>query len=211
MSDVRDFQSDANLDPPRKKGMSGALKIILLLLGLFAVLGVVCCGVVVWVFFSNVTTDPAKVSEMSDSIVTMQIPDYWEPVMGLNIVVIRMVFYQNGNADGVLVLMEAAEDKFQNREEFEIQARMSITEQMNQQGNTVESTTVIRSEHHNYSIRGEDVEFEFVVTEGDESGREFYEVTGIFDGNKHTVFLYMKAPSEDIDQESIAGMLESIE
>ena len=110
MSRDDDFFDNAESDYDRherqprkkKKGMSGGMKIFVILLSIFGGIMLLCCGVGVYFFLQikkGVSDDPAVVSKVTQEIVTIEIPKEFSPVQSVVVDVpvipkIKMVIYQ---------------------------------------------------------------------------------------------------------------------
>jgi hypothetical protein len=73
---------------PPKRGMSTAVKVLLILGGIFGVLAALCCGGGFYVYNrikNSVTSDPAKVAAIQQEIMDIDIPDGLKPQGGMDI------------------------------------------------------------------------------------------------------------------------------
>src|SRR5262245_10846048 len=105
---------------PQKRGMSTALKVLLILGGIFGVLAALCCGGAFYLFNrvkNAVTTNPAEVAAIQQKIMTIEIPDELSPKAGMDIglgpLKIKFAMYVRGNdqqPNGMLMLMEMPGD-----------------------------------------------------------------------------------------------------
>jgi hypothetical protein len=194
-----------------RTGMSGAVKVLLILLAVFVLLAVACCGAGFWWYSQNVqnTTDAATIRVWTQEIVSIDIPqgDY-TPTVGLKMnwfgtFAMDMVIY-TGPGGGTLTLAniggQVANDP---------NARQQLDMQMRQQG-AAHQINVKDSETRTFEIGGEEVEFLFATGTETQSGNEWNEVTGTFPGKKGIVTFKLQQPSSSYDEEQVTTMIETI-
>ena len=194
-----------------RTGMSGAVKVLLILLAVFVLLAVACCGAGIWWFTQNVknTTDPVTIRTWTQEIVSIDIPqEQYTPAVGVKMNVfgqfsMDMVVY-TGPGGGTLTLAniggEAANDP---------NARQQLDMQMRQQG-AAHQINVKESETRTFEIGGEEVDFTFASGTETQSGDEWREVTGTFPGKDGIVTFKLQEPSSSFDEEQVTSMIESI-
>ena len=161
MSNPDQFQDS----PPAKQGMSGTLKVVLILVGLGGVSLLVCCGGMA--FFGmraakaiqeGTTEEPAKVKAATADIVDIDIPADFEPKMAMNVIFMKYVLYQN-KSQGMLMLSEfnsaLGSDVSKQRDE--------MAKAMKQQSNTKMPSGTQKTETREFTIRGEKASFQFTT------------------------------------------------
>jgi hypothetical protein len=207
--------------PPARQGSSAWAWI----LGIGGVALLLCCGGVgfgVWKvtqaakqFIENAAIeDPVKIREQTAAMLQIEIPDKYQPKLGMNLGVFRMAIYQTEpeqpNPDDLLMLMEMTQFGANNQQQ-EQQLRQSMQQQMQQQrGN--QNFKSSKSETREIEIRGKKVSFEFTEGITGEPGEEktVHMVSGIVQGKTGPVMLQLVAPDENYDEAQVLKMLESI-
>lgn len=193
----------------KRRGMSTAMKIVLGLMGGGFLLALLCCGVGYAFIGNTVTRDPDKVRDTAAKIVVMEIPEFWLPMMSVNVMgVQRMVYYYAETKQGVLALVGFAAQVPDNREAFEKEMLKQIEKNP---GLPLEETREVESSKIEIEIRGESIPFELKRTEGVVSGTFYSELSGSFDGNDNIAFIYIKVPEDDFSEDDMRDMLKSIE
>jgi hypothetical protein len=208
-SRMSDFDHFGQEPPARPRGMSTAVKILLILVGGSVIGMLVCCGVGYYFVSNAFNMDPVKVQQMADDIATMDVPDYWTPFMSMHLAGVRMAFFNGKSELGILVLLDAAQGRMMGREEFEREMRRNVDEKMNRPGR-LEPTIELEERREQFLIRGEPVQLLVRVSEGAQTGRTYNEVSGSFDGNKNLAFVYVKVPQDEFSEDEIRQMIESI-
>jgi hypothetical protein len=203
----------ASPPPSPEQGKSGFptwAKVLLI----FGVLGglsfVCCCG---GMFFAGryfMKTEPQAVRAMANDIITMQIDPGWNGTVGLNMWFMRMVFFEMNDGDGVLVLTDAEESAFQDRDQFEREMRAQMSQQLNKQHN-IEAVNVVKSGERTYRVRGNETNFHFNQCEGVVSKQPYIEVSGVVDGNERPACIYVRVKEGTLSEGQIQEMIESIE
>lgn len=207
MSEGEQFMPEGE-QSSEKSGMSSTAKVIIGIIAASVLTCAVCCGGVFWWFSQRVSTDPAKVREMTESIVSIDIPAGWQPVMGMNWSLgaqMEFVVYSpdQTNQSRLLVLMEM-QVQGANQQQMEQQMQMQMSQQGMNQDITVES-----SETRTFTIDGEEHDFVFAVGKNS-AGDTVHQVTGVFPGKNGTAMLMMIDDDADWDEAAVVKMIESI-
>jgi hypothetical protein len=195
-----------------KTGKSGTVKILLILLAVFVLLGVVCCGVGAWLFSKSFeqTTDAATIRSWTQEIVSIEIPEEaFPPAVGVKMnwfgqFAMNMVVY--GAPGGGTLTFANIGGQVAN----DPQARQQLDMQMRQQGAT-HQIHVTDTETKTVEIGGEQVEFTVGTGTESQSNAEWKEVTGTFPGKDGIVTMKLQQPASSYDEEQVTAILESIE
>ncbi|MEX0701066.1 MAG: hypothetical protein WD069_03135 [Planctomycetales bacterium] len=209
--------------PPPKRGMSTTTKVVLILVALFGGLGVLCCGGVMWFGWrmqSTIVQNPDQVREATAEIVEMEIPERFRPTIGYDMKnmplfgrfmpgQMQMVLYQTGGGGSMFV---AGFDRSTMRGDPQQQMRDAMRQQPAAGGgprklDIEEGGTVVRE----FEIRGQQVAFTFAKAHDPQTGRDFHQITGEFDGKAGAVMIQIQLPEQEYDEAEIVRMLESIE
>jgi len=197
---------------PKKKGMSATMTVVIIL-GCIAGGGfLLCCGGAVWWISSNKPTmDPQEVMAITKEIVEIEIPDDFQPTMGMNVNVfgmakVKMAQYDTKSGEGALILMSMEIAAAGGQAAQEAQMRQQLQQQ--RQGDP--NLRIKKSEPREFEIRGEKVDFNFAETENMDNGDPWRQVTGTFAGKDGTVMLMLKIDEEAYDEDVVIKMIESI-
>ena len=200
---------------PQKKPMSTGLKVALILLAAGGVLMLVCCGGMAFVVNkvkNNISEDPAVVRARTKDVTDIEIPDDFQPVMSMDLIIMKMFVYetkkQDGQTkkhDGMLMIAELHQNfaKDQN-------AEAQMKDAMNKQGKGQPDLDIIKSETREFEIKGKPASFKFSEAQDPKTKKEFRQVTGSFPGKAGTAMLVLQVPANEYDEEEIVEMIESI-
>ena len=75
----------------------------------------------------------------------------------------------------------------------------------------LENTTVLEEGSREVTVRGETVRLQFNKTQGTESGKIYWEVLGIVQGNENPTFVMLKLLEEAFPEEEIIRRFENIQ
>lgn len=199
-----------------EEGMGTTAKVVLIILGAGALLLLVCCGVGAWwgkgmvdQFKDSMTDDPAKIAEITTSIVDITIPDEYTPQMAMNFamfgVQMKMCAYsRTGDAGGVLI-MEMSGPQMGNRAQMKQQFQQSLRQQGQNQDLQVESTVT-----RTFTINGEECDFEFVKGKNTQNNQDMRQVMGVIPGKTGAAFLMVFETEENWDEAAIVRIIESM-
>lgn len=196
--------------------MSNTAKVIIVVGAVGGVGLVLCCGGLWWFgmraqqlvrdVMPNITNNPAEIRKITDSMVSIEIPESWQPVMGMESkIAFAMVVYspdQNPQSR-VLTLMQVTA-RGANQQQMQQQMRM----QSSQQGMSQE-ITIKSSETRTFTIDGDERDFLFAVG-ANRNGDTVHQVTGVFPGRNGTVMLVLIEKDDDWDEAAVVKMIESI-
>lgn len=217
MSQGHDFShDDERFEPelPRKAGMSSGKKALIILLSIFGGLLLLCCGGVVYVVSkikNSASGDPAVVKQVTQEIVTIDIPVEYRPIQSVEmdlpiIPKIKMAVYQGATESTSLVLMEInvpAEDIEAQQDE--------MRNNMKEQGRGgVELENVEKLPLTEVTIQGQKVPFQFTKGNDPNTGKKIIQVQGVFKGKNGMIMLMLQVPEADYKRENIDKMLKSI-
>ncbi|MGC1273406.1 MAG: hypothetical protein WBC44_06830 [Planctomycetaceae bacterium] len=197
------------LAPPQ--GKSNVVKILLIVLAVFVLGAVLCCGgaaLIGWFAKPIETTQKAEeVVAKTAEIVEIDVPDEFHPAVAIDmnmfVVQMQMAFFE-APGRGVLMIAQA-QGQGANEAQMEQQLRQSM-----QQQNLGEPVTVKETETKTIAIDGQDVDFQFATATSNNDGSEWKQVSGAFAGKNGTAFLLLQQPTASFDEEQVTGMLESI-
>lgn len=199
-----------------EEGMGTTAKVVLIILGAGALLLLVCCGVGAWwgkgmvdQFKDSMTEDPAKIAEVTSSIVDITIPEAYSPQMAMNFamfgVQMKMCAYsRTGDAGGVLI-MEMSGPQMGNRAQMKQQFQQSLRQQGRNQDLQVESSVT-----RTFTINGEECDFEFIKGKNTQNNQEMRQVMGVIPGKTGAAFLMVFETEENWDEAAIVRMIESM-
>ncbi len=197
--------------PTRKKGMSTGVKVLLALGALGGVSVLACCGGTVWWASSQKPVeDPAEIRAMTDEIIGIEIPDQYQPMVGMDIdvfvVQMTMLMYQDG-ANGNLMICDVQAPS-QGEADQELQEQQ-LRQQLSQQ-NVGAELTILNSEEREIDANGETLLFTFSEAE-DQNGTAYRQVSGTIPSRTGGFgFLILQATEAGYDEEAVVKMLESI-
>jgi hypothetical protein len=199
------------IDAP-KTGKSNVVKILLILLAVFVVAGLLCCGVGYYFVSQNfkTVTAPADVERMTQELVPIAIPASFTPVMGMKMnffgtANVDMTVYQ-GPGNGMLQIMAFGGQAFDNP-----QSQQQLDAQMRQQGaGSPHQLTVTNTEKKTVTVEGKETEFTVETGTEAQSKAEWKRVSGTVTANGKTVRIMLEEPSANYDDAEVTQMLESV-
>ncbi|MEX0979176.1 MAG: hypothetical protein WDZ48_10005 [Pirellulales bacterium] len=222
---MSDYQQPPPINPydsPEtvRPGMSGGTKVLLGLGIGCGVLVLLCCGVfgIGGYFFGRsvqhaMSEDPATIRNVTDSIVTIEIPPPLEPKMSLDWTmpildrkVMTMAIYGDKQDHSGLVLFQLAED-LGDREAMDMQFRNSLRQSGRSQWKEVELKA---SETFKTEINGSPAEFTLGVGKDEKSGREVAQATGTFSGKGGPAMLFLQVNAKDFTKDQVMEILKSM-
>jgi len=200
------------------EGMSSTMKVVLIILGAGGVLALICCGGVFYFgkqfadkIQNSMTQEPARIREITSSIVDITIPDVYSPQMAMDFgmmgVQMKMCAYaRDGGGDGGGVfIMEMAGPQNANKQQMKQQFQQSLRQQGKSQELTIES-----SETRTFTINGEECQFEFIKGKNSQNNQEMRQVMGVIPGKSGAAFLMVFETEENWDEAAIVQMIESM-
>lgn len=213
------MQEDWPNPEPKKRGMSGGMKLLLVLGGLGGFCMLLCCGGIAFLGYkarNMITTDPATIRERTQEIATIEVLPGFKPVQGMDVIFMKLVVYQGEQGDNsALLLMEfnsSMMDQGKGQKELRDQMLDQMHQQQAQHGGGAGPDTDIEveeSETRFYTIGGR--KNEFLFTKGkSHSGKAMRQVTGTFPTAKGVAMLMLTVPEENYDEAAVVKMLESI-
>lgn len=203
-----DPQNALDFPPPRRSSHL-AWKIVLGLLGGGVVLASVCACGGYFAFRNAMSVDPGKVRSLSQEIATIKLPDYFKPMMSMSMMGVRMVMFDGEDGRGVFALIDVQDEIRQEREAFEAEMRQKIGQQVNNR-NRFGDDEELEKRTQNFHIKGQPVELQ-VVTTANSDGAKFHEISGSFEGTENLAFIFVKAPDDQLTEDDLVQMIESIE
>ncbi|QDU40487.1 hypothetical protein Mal4_48450 [Maioricimonas rarisocia] len=213
MTEYRDdeqYLPDYAREEPRQ-GMSGGMKVLMVMLVLGGVMMLLCCGVFFWfgTRLSNaVTEDPDEIAEIRELIATVDIPEDFTPQVGMNInmFVFSMDLVAYGRDEEAFIMLMQMQAAGEGQEEIEQQFRQQAFEQSDAEEVDIESTTT-----HTFEINGRECDFVFAKGTMEEDGTEVRQVSGTFPGKNGVAFLLYQVMEEDWDEAAAAALILSLD
>jgi hypothetical protein len=219
-----DFQQPPPVNPydsPEsvRPGMSSGAKVLLGLGIGCGVLVLLCCGgfgIFIFYFGRSVqratSEDPTTIRQVTDSIVTIEVPEALEPKFSLdwtmpivNRKMMAMAVYADKAKRSSLVVFQISKD-LGNPEMMKSQFQDSLRQSGQREWKEVH---LEESETFNTKINGGDAEFK--IGKGkNESGKEVWQATGAFDGNGGPAMLFMQLAADDFDKDQVMAILKSM-
>jgi hypothetical protein len=202
-----------------RQGMSGTAKVLIgagIGCGLLVLL---CCG-----FFGgsaflfvkeakdSLSKDPARIREVTESIVTIEIPASLPPAMTfevrvpiLNTRVMTWAMYGNENQHNMLMLMEFA-GQF-DEQNMNMQWRQSMRQNG---GREMEDIDIDSSETVDHEVNGQPGTFKVMQgkTHGDK--RQVWQVMGTFHGKEGQAMLVLHVDETDFTKEQVLELVNSM-
>lgn len=199
----------------KKEGMSTGMKVLIILLCVGGGFGVICCGGMFYIgskAADMVVQAPEKVIALTKEIVEIEIPEEsFSAKMGMNFdmfgVSMKMVAYESSPSGGALMLMEMDVPNSGSPEQQATEMRNAMRQQ---QGVNQKQLNVGETETKTFTIRGEEIEFQFADAEDPNSKAAFKQITGVFSGKGGTALLLIQVPKESYDEERTVKIIESI-
>ena len=210
--------------PPPSPGMGCGTKLLLVLGLLFLLMILACCGGAFglgYYFRHSITQDPNEVDAIAADFASIDIPKSLEPAgagrftvpLTGKLAAIGAVYADRAHG-GVLVLVSVG-DMFDEKTQATI--REKVEEALRQGGppkrqDENEEELLDRTEtHREMTIRGEKATFTIVQGVGARSHVHRIEAHGVFQGKIGPAMLNLTADVEQIPEDKVIKMLESIE
>jgi hypothetical protein len=200
------------IDAP-KTGKSSVVKVLLILLAVFVVAAVLCCGLGYFFVFRNLNLKtyktPAEVEQLTQEIVPIEIPAGYSPVMGMKMNLfgtgVEMAMYDTPGK-GLLQLVglsgQAVNDP-NTQQQLDAQMRA-------QGGGSPHRIDVSGTEKKTVTVNGQETEFTVETGTESQSKAEWKRVSGTVTANGKLVRLLLEMPTADYDEGQVTQMLESI-
>jgi len=210
------FEIESGGQPPRKKGMSTGMKVLIILGIVFLVLVLLCCGGIIcsaWWASGMVSEDPVRIKEVTQGITDIDVPDGFEPKTCLDLKfpifgrIMIFSVYEQTEGNGGLVLMGVGEALAQQNQE---QIQQQLNQSLQQQGVEQENLAIESSSVKEVEIRGEPAQFVIAKGSGTASGEQRIQVTGTFKGKSGPAMLILNVDADSMDEQKIDEMIESI-
>jgi hypothetical protein len=207
---------------PERRGMSGTSKVLLGLGIGCGVLVLLCCGALGVGSFAlyrfaqkSVIEDPARIEEIQDEIVSIQIPEAFQPKLAIDArmpftgeMLMRGVVYTVPDEEkGVMLLGEVNGKYAGSTDDLERQLKESMSGQQHRDRDDFE---VLESEKLETKIHDEDAEFQIAKGKKRKSKKEFWEATGRFRGDGGPALLFLRAATADFTKEQVLEVIKSM-
>lgn len=203
-------------EPQEPRGMGTGTKVLLILLAVFGVFFLICCGGVVYMGASlqqGFVEDPAEVRALTEELAGgIDVPPEFNPAGGMNIKIpfvdqrVKGALYEGGDNVGVLMLVS-----LQVLTDDPAQVQFEMENALSQQRPDNESIHVEEYEQREFVIRGQPAKF--YLGRGTRRGgeQEYWQVIGAFEGAEGPTGMMLIVDAENYDEEQISQIIESIE
>lgn len=205
-----------------ESGNSQTTKIVVVL-SVSALLGLaLCCGGTVMLVMrarevvgefadtiaNAATQNPAEIRALTDSMVSIEIPEGWQPISGmkwpLGVDMTMVVYSPNRTQPNSMLMLMQMKGEGADQQQMEQQMQMQSQQQgMNPQ------LGIQSSETRTILIDGEERSFQVTVTT-DSTGNTMHQVSGVFPGRNGIVMLNLMEDDAVWDEDAVVRMLESI-
>ncbi len=214
MSQPMNPYDNAESRPP---GMSGTTKVLLGLGIGCGVLALLCCGgagVTMYWFGKSIqesmSKDPAKIREVTNEIVTIDIPASFQPEMSMDMQIpfaggMQMAMYRDPAAGATLTLTQFTSEAIANDPEMREKFETSVDQQHKKK-----QMQVNKSENFETTIHGEAATFAIAEGTADNAAGELWQVTGSFHGKAGLAQLMLEAKSSNFTKEQVLELLKSM-
>jgi hypothetical protein len=203
-------------EEPESKGLSTGAIVAIVAVVVVVVLGLACCGgVVFWgrglaqKFQQSFSDDPQRIAEIAGSISSLQVPPEYAPQFGMDfgfgLMQMKMTAYARADESGMVMLMEMQAPPGTNKQQVEASFRQSLQQQGHEQAIT-ETSRVVRK----ITINDEESEFAFVSGKAQDTQKAVRQVSGVFPGRGGPAFLMIFDTEENWDEDAIVRMIESL-
>lgn len=221
---MTDFQQPPPVNPydsPEtvRPGMSSGAKVLLGLGIGCGVLVLLCCGGIgAFTFFSvrsvqrAASEDPATIRQVTESIVTIDVPPALEPKFSLDWTIpfvnssVWAAVYADQKDHSSLVLFQI-DKELGNAEAMKLQFQQSLRDAGREEWKEVDLDD---SETVEVEINGEKAKFEVGSGTRDDADTKVWQATGAFDGRSGPAMLFMQLGADDFDKEQVLAILNSM-
>jgi len=219
---IMSMHDDLQAEQPRKQGMSGTAKVLLVLGSIAGVGMLLCCGVIGFGLYKgqdiikaiaeSTSADPAVIKQRTQEVVVIDIPSEFTPMMMLGGRIngqgmVEFIYVNQANPNSMFLILESnlPSPPDQNPQQKRDAMLKGMKQGQQYSMNIEEESTQTR----NYKINGEDVPFDFV--KGKVNGVESRKIVGMFSGKDGVTILLMMITAEtNYDEEKIDKMLKGI-
>lgn len=186
------------IHPPRAKSSGSGCWKIALILGIMALLsfGLLILGGITFAK-KGLATDPVKVEAAADTMLEVDPGERWEPVMAMNMGIMRIAAFNETNQEGSLMMFEGSKSMYGDVDKFEKQMEI----QMSSQDSTLESLREVGTKRREVTIAGNTYNMKLIESEGEESGARYITAAGVVPSKKAGKLVYLQytlaAPDDD--------------
>ena len=202
-----------------RAGMSGTAKVFIGLGIGCGVLVLLCCGIfggsAFWFVKStkdSISKDPAKIREVTDSIVTIEVPASLPPAMTFEVRiplvdtrVMTFAMYGNEQQHNILMLMEFGQQF--DEQNMNMQWRQSMRQNS---GREVEDVDVESTETVDHDVNGQPAQFKVMKGKTHNSKREVWQLMGMFHGKEGQGMLVANLDEADFTKEQVLDIIKSM-
>jgi hypothetical protein len=200
------------------------------LIGVAVALVLVCGGLFVGTYFlvrnvtrefqSMITQDPAAVQQAASEMAAFQLPDSFQPAALVDMRIpftdrrwMRMVMYREGEepSDGFLMLSEVADEMGQGMSTDDLRSTIEQSMEEQSQETRLPEGQVRESRTLDLEINGKPASFVIQRMTIDQTGRDAWSASGVFEGKSGPCFLILNLSGERYSVEDVEEILESIE
>ena len=223
MSDFPNAPQDPYASPQaaQKPGMSSGAKLLLILGILFLLCVILCCGGMAFVFWrasaymeDAVSTDPATIDQRRGELLEIQVPEGFKPEMSIDMAVpftdsrlMTIVGYE-GNSGNSFVLVGIGDILSDMPKE---QMEQEIDNSLRQQGiGQPDPGTDWEVSEKEFDIGGKPTKFAYHTAKNEDGEPTRYHVTGMVDGKRGPVLIVLTVDVDEMSEEEIGQIIESI-
>jgi hypothetical protein len=206
---------------PEPRGMSGTTKVVLAFGIGCGILALVCCGVLglggvaAYRFAQkSLIDDPARVREITDEIVAIEVPDALAPKGAIDARIpivgrpmMKGAFYMDATEKSFLLVGEVNSEFGDQTGEIEVQLKESMRQRDNRRSTNFE---VVESEPLDAKINDEDAEFTISRTVDRTTNDEYWKAEGKFQGMGGPAILILEAKSPEFTKEQVHDIIKSM-
>jgi hypothetical protein len=214
-------------DAPARPGMSPAVKIVLILLGIFGLLFVLCCGGFVYVGYkvgsaikemeNMFSDDPVVVVQVAARIAEIDIPEGLAPSGSADMElpffgrVGAFVMYEDQETDSSLVLFVIGDSLGADvQTQFRMEIDRALEEAGVEQEEGAENIEIEQPYDKEFTIRGQPATFRYQKGTDKETGKRRIIVTGQFRSDDGPTTVIFTGDLDKYSEEQIDQMIESI-
>ena len=224
MSDFPESPQDPYVSPQmvEKRGMSSGAKLVLILLILFLLCVLVCCGGMALIFWrasaymkDAITDDPVVIKQRQAEMLEIDVPESFAPEISIDMKVpmtdqrlMTFVVY-SGQSPGDSLVLVGVGDMLSDmpQEDMEQQIEDSLRQQgIGQPQPGTEWTTKTKE----FTIGGEPTTFVYRTETNEDGEPTQHHVTGTIPGKRGPVAVIITAREETLSEEDIDKIVESI-
>ena len=169
---------------------------------------------VVGVIFVNRSwsTEPSKVREVANKIMTWDKYDDFDGMASLDIWVMRGAIF-TGGPNELLIVGDSPDGNIKNTansiiENPDMEEEMDLPD--DEEMDLPDDVEILEEGTREYTVKGAAIKFEFKKMKSESSGALLTELTGVVQGNENPTFLMLRLNDSNFNDEQIKELIESI-